>query len=203
MIRVMVAHQANLVRGAIVALLEQGGDISVVAEVENAHDILVAARKWRPDVVIIADIDLAGESSLPAVAEVRSDLPECRIVILAGRSHPTLLRAALSTTVHGLLFKDAHPSQLGEAVRKVAAGHQVLDPDLVLTAATTSSSGMLTAREVDVLRLAAGGNDVSRIAEWLHLSIGTVRNYLASTVTKLGARNRIDAIRIARDSGII
>ncbi|GAA0707227.1 response regulator transcription factor [Dactylosporangium roseum] len=184
------------------ALLEQGRDISVVAEVENAHDILVAARKWCPDVVIIADIDLAGESSLPAVAEVRSDLPECRILILAGRCHPTVLRAALSTTVHGLLFKDAHPSKLAEAVRKVAAGHQVLDPDLVLTAAT-ASSGMLTAREVDVLRLAAGGDDVSRIAERLNLSIGTVRNYLASTVTKLGARNRIDAIRIARDSGII
>ena len=184
------------------ALLEQGCDISVVAEVENAHDIPAAARRWRPDVVIIADIDLAGESSLPAVAEIRSDLPECRIVILAGHTHPTVLRAALSTAVHGLLCKDAHPSELGEAVRKVAAGQQVLDPDLVLTAAT-ASSGMLTAREVDVLRLAAGGDDVSRIAEWLNLSIGTVRNYLASTVTKLGARNRIDAIRIARDSGII
>jgi two-component system, NarL family, response regulator DesR len=202
MVRVVVAYQANLVRGAIVALLEQEHDISVVAEVESAREIIAAAPKWRPDVIIIVDIDLAGESSLPAVAEVRSVLPECRILIITGFSHPTVLRAALSTTVHGLVFKDAHPSRLAEVVRKVAAGDQVLDPDLVLTAAT-ARSGRLTAREVDVLRLAAGGDDVSRIAEWLHLSIGTVRNYLASSVTKLGARNRIDAIRIARDSGII
>jgi two-component system response regulator DesR len=201
MIRVIVAEKANLVRGAIVALLERGPDICVVAEVENTQELVAAARKFCPD-VIIADIDLAGKSSLLAVAEVRADQPDCRVVILAGRSHPTVLRAALSTRVHGLLFKDAHPGQLAEAVHQVASGQRVLDPNLVLTAAT-ANAGPLTAREVDVLRLAAEGDDVPLIAEWLNLSIGTVRNYLASTVTKLGARNRIDAIRIARASGII
>lgn len=200
MIRVMVAEKANLVRGAIVALLERGPGVSVVAEVENADDILVAARRWRPD-VIIADIDLAGKSSLVAVAEVRADLPDCRIVILARRSDPIVLRAALSARVDGMLL-NADPGQLAEAVHKVAAGQQVFDSHLVLTAAT-ANGGLLTAREVDVLRMAAEGDDVPLIAEWLNLSIGTVRNYLASIVRKLGARNRIDAIRIARTSGII
>jgi len=201
MIRVIIAEHSNLFRGAIVALLERESDISVVAEVENNQDISVAARKWHPD-VIVAAVDLTEKSSLLAIAELRANQPECRVLLLAGQRHPTVLHAALSFQVHGLLLKDARPDQLARAVHDVAAGRQVLDPDLVLTAAT-AKVGVLTAREVDVLRLAAEGDDVPRIAEWLNLSIGTVRNYLASTVTKLGARNRIDAIRIARASGII
>jgi len=200
-IRLMVAEGAHLVRGALVALLELEPDLVVVAEVGTPDEVVPAALKWRPDLVIM-DLDLARTGSLPVTADLRSNVPECRVLILAGPKHPTVLRRAMTRNVDGLLMKDASPKELADAVRKAVAGEQVIDPQFALTV-WNGDDELLTPREVDVLRLTADGEDVPMIAESLHLSVGTVRNYLTTIVSKLSARNRIDAIRIARASGIL
>jgi two-component system response regulator DesR len=200
-IRLMIAEDVHMIRGALVALLELEPDLNVVAQVGNGDEIVPTALEFRPDVAII-DIDLPGIDGLSAAVKLRECLPECRALILTSLSNPGALRRALAAGVDGYLLKDAPPSELAEAVRKAMAGQRVIDPHLALTA-WDSHAQPLTPREVDVLRLAADGEDVRAIAQQLHLSLGTVRNYLTTIVSKLGARNRIDAVRIARSTGII
>lgn len=201
MIRLIIAEDVPMLRGALVALLELEQDLSVVAEVGDGNDILPVALKHRPDVAVI-DIDLPGTDGLTAAAELRSCLPSCRVLIITSFGNPAALRRALAAQVEGYILKDALPSELAQAIRKVAAGQRVIDPQLALTA-WDDPAQQLTPREVAVLRLAAAGEDVRVIATELHLSLGTVRNYLTTIVHKLGARNRVDAVRIARDSGVI
>lgn len=190
-----------MLRGALVALMELEQDLSVVAEVGNGNDILPTALEHRPDIAVI-DIDLPGTDGLTAAAKLRSCLPSCRVLIITSLGNPAALRRALAAQVDGYVLKDALPSELAQAIRKVAAGQRVIDPQLALMA-WDGPAQQLTPREVDVLRLAAAGEDVRVIAKELHLSIGTVRNYLTTIVHKLGARNRVDAVRIARDNGVI
>jgi two-component system response regulator DesR len=201
MIRVMLAEDMHMVRGALVALLNLEPDIEVVAEVANGNDILPAAHKHRPDVAVV-DIDLPGKDGLIAVAEVHEVLPEIRTLILTGLSRPGNLRRALSAKVTGFLLKDAPPNQLADAIRDVAAGRRVVDSQLAM-AAWDSAENPLTSRETEVLRLTAEGMQAVDIATRLFLSVGTVRNYLTAIISKLAARNRVDAIRIARDAGWI
>ncbi|MGP4115182.1 response regulator transcription factor [Streptomyces sp. 4N509B] len=197
----MIAEDVHMIRGALVALLELEPDLDVVAEVGNGEEIVPTALEYRPDLAII-DIDLPGIDGLTAAAELRGTMPGCRILILTSLSNPGAMQRALAARVDGYLLKDAPPTELAEAVRKAMAGQRVIDPQLALTA-WDSHTQPLTPREVDVLRLAADGEDVRVIAKQLHLSLGTVRNYLTTIVHKLGARNRIDAVRIARSAGII
>lgn len=190
-----------MVRGALVALLELEPDIRVLADVGNGDEIVPTALKVRPDVAVL-DIDLPGTDGLSAAADLRTRLPECRVLILTSLTHPAVLRRTLSAQVDGVLLKDAPPHELAAAVRRAAAGEYVMGPQLVLSL-YNDGEGPLTPREVHVLALAAEGEEVVDIARQLHLSAGTVRNYLTSIVSKLQARNRIDAIRIARASGIL
>ncbi|MFD3313803.1 response regulator [Streptomyces sp. NPDC058656] len=201
MIRLIIAEDVPMLRGALVALLGLEQDLSVVAEVGNGNDILPTALEHRPDVAVI-DVDLPGTDGLTAASKLRSCLPSCRVLIITSLGNPAALRRALAAQVDGYVLKDALPSELAQAIRKVAAGQRVIDPQLALMA-WDGPAQQLTPREVDVLRLAAAGEDVRVIAKELHLTVGTVRNYLTTIVHKLGARNRVDAVRIAKDNGVI
>lgn len=198
MIRILIAEDMNMVRGALVALLSLQDDLEVVCEAERGDEIVEKALRHRPDVAII-DIDLPGVDGLSAAGRLREKLPECRVLILTSLGRPGALRRALEARVAGYLRKDAPSSELATAVRRVAAGHRAVDPELAL-AAWGEYESPLTDRETQVLRLAAEGAEPREIASRLRLSAGTVRNYLTTIVTKLNARNRVDAIRIARDS---
>ncbi|MFC0540599.1 response regulator transcription factor [Kutzneria chonburiensis] len=201
MIKVLVAEDMHIVRGALVALLRLESDIEVVAECATGDEILPAAVASAPDVAVI-DIDLPRKDGLTAAAEIRERLPSCRTLILTSMGSPGTLRRALSARVNGFLLKDAPADRLANAIRGVVAGRRMIDGELAL-AAWDSADCPLTARELEVLQLAADGAELAEIATRLFLSAGTVRNYLRSIVTKLGARNRIDAIRIARESGCL
>jgi len=199
MIKVLLAEDMHMVRGALVALLDLESDIQVVAEVASGDEIMPTARKCRPDVAVI-DIDLPGMDGLTAASQLHEKLPECRTLILTSLGRPGTLRRALSARVGGFILKDAPATELADAIRGVAAGRRVVDGHLAL-AAWDSGECPLTSREVEVLRLAADGADAVEIAARLFLSAGTVRNYLTTIVSKLNARNRVDAIRLARAAG--
>jgi two-component system response regulator DesR len=198
-IRVLVAEDMHMIRGALVALLSMESDIEVVAELERGDGILEEASRTRPDVAVV-DIDLPGLDGLSAAKLIHERLPSCRTLVLTGLSQPGNLLRALSVHVRGFLLKDAPSAQLADAIRRVAGGERVFDPELVAAAVETGTSP-LTARETDVLREAGSGLSTDQIAARLHLSAATVRNYLSNSIAKVGARNRIDAIRIARDAG--
>jgi two-component system response regulator DesR len=189
----------HIVRGALVALLNLESDIDVVAEVASGLEILPVAREAAVDVAVI-DIDLPGKDGLTAAGELHEQLPACRTLILTSLGRPGTLRRALDAKVGGFLLKDAPPDQLANAVRGVVAGRRMVDGDLAL-AAWDSADCPLTGRELDVLRMTSQGYGTVEIAARLYLSAGTVRNYLTTIVAKLNARNRVDAIRIAQDSG--
>lgn len=199
MIRIVIAEDMHMVRGALVALLEMEPDIKVVAEFASGDRLVSAVRELAPDVAIV-DIDLPGLDGLSAAALLRTEAPSCRVLILTSLGRPGTFRRAMAAQVAGFLLKDAPPDQLAEAVRKVALGGRVIDPQLAL-AAWEVEENPLTRREVEVLKLAADGAEAMEISTRLFLSIGTVRNYLSSAATKLNARNRVDAIRIARENG--
>lgn len=190
-----------MVRGALLALLSLEQDFTVVADVADGDAILPAVRQHRPDVAVI-DIDLPGKDGITAATEVQAELPQCRILILTSLGRPGTVRRALSARVDGFLLKDAPPARLAQAIRDVASGRRVVDGDVAL-AAWESPDCPLTRREVEILRLTANGSEVSDIAGKLFLSAGTVRNYLTTIVSKLNARNRVDAVRLARDAGWI
>jgi two-component system response regulator DesR len=198
MIRVLVAEDMRILRDTLVSLLRLEDDIEVVAEVTDGRAIISAVASSRPDVAIV-DIDLPGTDGLSAAAELHERWQDCRVLILTVLGRPGNLRRALAAHVAGFLPKDTPAADLVVAVRKVAAGQRILDPQLALRALEVPGNP-LTAREAEVLREFAGGAGPAEIAAALHLSYGTVRNYLASAVTKLGARNRVDAVRIASDA---
>ncbi|MFD1151954.1 response regulator transcription factor [Saccharothrix hoggarensis] len=199
MIRVLVAEDMHIVRGALVALLHLEPDIKVVAQCANGNDIVPLALKSKPDIAVV-DIDLPGKDGLTGAAELSELLPECRTLILTSMGLPGTLRRALAARVSGFLSKDLPAERLAEAVRGIAAGKRVLDGELAL-AAWDSEDCPLNDREVEVLRMVAAGCEPAEIAARMHLSTGTVRNWLTGIVQKLDARNRVDAIRIARQAG--
>ena len=201
MIKVLLAEDMHMVRGALVALLDLEPDIQVVAEVASGDEIIPTARRVDPDVAVI-DIDLPGMDGLTAAGLLREKQPECRTLILTSLGRPGTLRRALAAHVSGFILKDAPPASLVAAVRNVASGRRVIDPQLAM-ATWESPENPLSRRETEILRMAAQGADPSDIAAHLYLSLGTVRNYLTSIVMKLNARNRVDAIRIASEAGWI
>jgi two-component system response regulator DesR len=198
-IRVLIAEDMHLIRGALVALLSLEDGMDVVAELDRGDQIVEAALRTRPDVAVL-DIDLPGLDGLSAAALLHAELPSCRTLVLTGLSQPGTLLRALKVHVRGFIVKDAPAATLADGIRRVAAGERVIDPDLVAAALETGASP-LTSRETDVLRAAAGGVSTEQIGSELALSPATVRNYLSNSIAKVGARNRIDAIRIARDAG--
>jgi len=200
-IKLLLAEDVRMLRGALMAVLELEDDLDFVADVERGDEIVPAALSHRPDVAII-DIDLPGMDGLTAAALLHEKLPACRTLILTAFGRPGTLRRAMEAQVSGFILKDAPPARLVKAVRDVAAGGRVIDPQLAMSM-WESPGNPLSRRETEILRMAARGCDPGDIAAALHLSLGTVRNYLTTIVIKMNARNRVDAIRIASEAGWI
>jgi len=199
MIRVLLAEDQAMVRGALAALLRLEDDISIVAEVERGDDVLPAALSTRPDVALL-DIEMPGQDGLTAAAELHNELPGCRVVMLTTFGRIGYLRRAMSGGAVGFLLKDAPASELAKAIRRVSAGERVLDPALALSA-LSEGDNPLTPRERDVLAAAVDGATIADIAAKLYLSEGTVRNHLSVAIQKLGGRNRVEAARVAQQKG--
>jgi two-component system response regulator DesR len=196
---VLIAEDMHMIRGALVALLTLEGDMEVVAELERGDQIVATALRTSPDVAVL-DIDLPGLDGLTAAGQLRKQVPDCQILMLTGLSQPGNLLRALQVHVRGFITKDAPAATLADGVRRIARGERVIDPELIVAALETGTSP-LTAREADVLRAAESGIPTDEIASQLSLSRATVRNYLSNAISKVGARNRIDAIRVSRDAG--
>ncbi|GAA0322744.1 response regulator transcription factor [Actinoallomurus spadix] len=199
MVRVLLAEDVRILRDALVTLLDLAEGIDVVAAVESGPAVLPRAAETAPDVAVI-DIDLPGKDGLTVAAELHDRVPACRTLILTGLGRPGYLRRALDAGITGFMLKDASAAELADAIRKVAEGHRMIDPQLAL-AALEFADNPLTTQESRVLGLIADGANLPEIGDRLSLSQGTVRNYLASAVSKLGARNRVDAVRIAVNAG--
>ena len=199
MIRVLIAEDMHMIRGALAALLSLEPDLEVVAQVERGDTVVEKALQTKPDVAVL-DIDMPGLDGLSAAAALHEQLPSCRTLVLTGLGQPGNLLRALKVHARGFVMKDAPASHLANAIRSVMAGRRVLDPELVATALETGATP-LTDRETDVLRAAESGLSTEEIADRVNLSPATVRNYLSNAMAKLGARNRLDAIRIAHDAG--
>ena len=198
-IRVLVAEDMRILADTLVAVLNLEDGIEVVGAVTDGDAIVPAVLDKRPDVAVV-DIDLPGTDGLTAAARLHEQCPDCKVLILTVLGQPESLRRALAAHVAGFLVKETSAAELADAVRKVAAGQRVIDPQLAL-AALENPDSPLSPREAEVLRRFAAGAGPAEIAVGLHLSYGTVRNYLGAAVTKLGARNRVDAARIAAEAG--
>ena len=199
MIRVLVAEDQAMMRGALIALLAGQPDLETVGEAADGEEAVAEALRLRPDVAVL-DIEMPGKDGLWAAAELRQKLPSCRVLILTVFGRPGYLRRAIDSGIGGFLLKDAPPAQLADAIRRTAAGEIVIDPKLAI-AALAEGTSPLTLRERDALALSVRGSSVEEIAQTLHLSNGTVRSYLSIAIQKLNAKNRIEAARIAEDKG--
>jgi two-component system response regulator DesR len=199
MIRVMIAEDQAMVRGALAALLTLEGDIEIVAQVARGDEVVAAAQSAQPDVALL-DIEMPGMDGLDAAAALRDQVPGCRVLILTTFGRPGYLRRAMESGVVGFLLKDAPSAELAAAIRRIVAGERVVDPKLAL-AALSEGNNPLTEREREVLAVAASGASIAEIAMKLSLSEGTVRNYLSVAIQKLHAANRVEAARIAESKG--
>ncbi|MGH3941907.1 MAG: response regulator transcription factor [Pseudonocardiaceae bacterium] len=200
-IRVALIIDTSLVRGALAALLSGEDDIEVVAGIGMGDRVIPTAVRYRPDVAVL-DVEVGGSDMLEVARALHKQVPECRLVALVTARRPGLVIRALDVPVAGAVDTNAQPRRLLATIRQVAKGKKVIDPALAV-AAVGAAGSPLTPRELTVLDLAAGGASPSEIAKQLFLSRGTVCNYLSRVITKLGARTRIDAIRIAREAGWI
>ncbi|WP_037891819.1 response regulator transcription factor [Streptomyces viridochromogenes] len=199
MIRVLLVEKVRLMRGAVAALLSREEDIEVVAEAEGNGEVLARALSCRPDVVVI-DVDSEEGEELAARSELRARLPECRMLLLMASTTPERLRRILGLHAAGVISTNAPADRLVHGVRKLVRGQRFIDPEFALVA-LDAGENPLTPRDVEILRLTADGTPTREIAERLSLSVATVRNHLSAITRKTGGRNRIDAIRIARESG--
>ncbi len=199
MIRILLAEDQHLVRGALAALLALEDDFEVVASVADGSAAVRAAVEHNPDVALL-DVEMPGLDGVSATCEIRSQAPGVRVMILTTFGRPGYLRRAMDAGARGFMVKDAPPDRLAEAVRQVHHGRTVVDPALAV-ASLSSGASPLTEREADALRSAEDGGTVADIARVLILSEGTVRNYLSAAIGKTGARTRAEAARVARDNG--
>jgi two-component system response regulator DesR len=199
MIRVLLAEDQAMVRGALAALLVLEGDIEIVAEVGRGDEVASAALATKPDVALL-DIEMPGIDGISAAAALHKELPSCRVLILTTFGRPGYLRKAMESGVVGFLLKDAPSTQLATAIRRAMAGERIVDPTLAM-AALSEGNNPLTEREREVLAAATGGASISEIASSLFLSEGTVRNYLSVAIQKLNAHNRVEAAHIAEQKG--
>lgn len=199
MIRVLLAEDQQMMRGALALLLGMEEDIEVVAQVESGDRVVAAAIDTRPDVALL-DIEMPGRGGLDVAADLRARLPGCKVLILTTFGRPGYLRRAMEAGASGFLLKDSPFEELADAIRAVLTGRRVVDPVLA-AAALAAGPNPLTDRERDVLRAADGGTTVADIARRLSLSPSTVRNYLSAAIGKTSARNRFEATLTARRNG--
>jgi two-component system response regulator DesR len=198
-IALLLADDQALVRGALAALLGLENDIDVVAQVGRGDEVVAAAQASHPDVALL-DVEMPGMDGIAATVALRAAVPTCRVLVVTTFGRPGYLRRAMEAGASGFVVKDTPARELADAVRRVHAGLRVVDPAL---AAETLANGHspLTARETEVLQAARSGGTVLDLARGLHLSEGTVRNYLSSAIGKTGARTRAEAVRLADDNG--
>ncbi len=199
MIRVLIAEDQSMMRGALAVLLGLEPDLEVVAQVSRGDQIVAAATEHQPDIAVL-DIEMPGLSGLDAAARLHEQVPACGVVIVTTFGRTGYLRRALESGARGFLVKDGPAEGLAQAIRVVAGGGTVVDPELA-AAALSSGPSPLTEREADVLRAAADGSTVADLAGRLFLSESTVRNYLSSAIGKTGSRNRMEAVLAAREHG--
>ncbi len=198
-IRVLLAEDQAMVRGALAALLALEEDVEIFAEASRGDEVVPAALDALPDVALL-DIEMPGGDGLSTAAALRERLPSCRVIILTTFGRAGYLRRAMENGAFGFLLKDAPASELATAIRRVMAGERVVDPGLA-AAALSEGESPLTEREREVLAASANGATIEDVALKLYLSEGTVRNYLSTAIKKLEARNRVEAARIAERKG--
>jgi two-component system response regulator DesR len=198
-IRLLLADDQALVRGALSALLGLEPDLDVVAEVGSGDAVLPAVLEHRPDVALL-DVEMPGLDGISATAEVRRAAPDTRVLIVTTFGRPGYLRRALQAGASGFVVKDTPAAQLADAVRRVHAGLRVVDPGLA-TDSLVAGESPLTTRETEILQAARDGSPVATIAAKLFLSEGTVRNHLSSAIGKTGATNRAEAVLTAEGNG--
>jgi two-component system response regulator DesR len=200
-IRVLLADDQAMIRGAFAALIGLEPDMRVVAQVGSGEEVVRAALRSTPDVALL-DVQMPGLDGLSAASSLAEQLPGCRVIILTTFGRPGYLRRAMEAKAAGFLVKDAPPETLIDAIRRVHSGLRVVDPTLAAESLSLGDSP-LTGRERDVLAATTDGGTVAQIAARLFLSEGTVRNHLSSVIGKTGARTRADAVRIATERGWI
>lgn len=198
-IRLLLADDQALVRGAMAALLDLEADMDVVTEVSSGDEVVAAARDHRVDVCLL-DVEMPGRSGIEAARALSAELPNVRSLIVTTFGRPGYLRSAIDAGASGFVVKDTPARELAEAVRRVHQGLRVVDPTLA-TESLLGGPNPLTEREEDVLRAALGGAPVAVIAREVHLSAGTVRNYLSSAIRKTGTSTRVEAAREAQQRG--
>ncbi|HEX3002879.1 MAG TPA: response regulator transcription factor [Angustibacter sp.] len=198
-IRLLLADDQALVRGALAALLDLEPDLTVVAEVASGDAVVEAAREHRPDVALL-DVEMPGTDGIAATAALKAEQPGVRVLVVTTFGRPGYLRRALQAGADGFVVKDTPARQLADAVRRVHAGLRVVDPVLAAESMVTGESP-LTVREAEVLRAAQDGASVAAISQRLFLSQGTVRNHLSSAIGKTGSSNRAEAVRVAQEHG--
>jgi two-component system, NarL family, response regulator DesR len=198
-IRILLAEDQAMVRGALSALIGLEADLEVVAEAARGDEALAAALNIKPDVALL-DIEMPGGDGLSIAQALKENLPSCRVIILTTFGRAGYMRRAMESGAMGFLLKDAPPSELASAIRLVMEGRRIVDPGLA-AAALTEGENPLTARERDVLRMSSSGASIKDVAKQLNISSGTVRNYLSTAIQKLGSQNRIEAVRVAEQKG--
>lgn len=195
----MLAEDQGMIRGALATLLGLEDDIEIVGEASSGDQAVSVATEVVPDVALL-DIEMPGKDGLTAAQEIRAALPGCKVMILTTFGRPGYLRRAMEAGASAFLVKDSPAEELAAAIRRVLAGERVIDPALA-AAALSAGPNPLSPRERDVLAASSDGSTIGDIAGRLHLSEGTVRNYLSSAIHKVGARNRIEAVRSAESQG--
>src|SRR5215218_7845411 len=198
-IRVLIAEDQAMVRGALSALLTLEDDFEIVAEISRGDEVVPAALDSLPDVALL-DIEMPGGDGLTAAAALRERLPSCRVIILTTFGRAGYLKRAMESGAAGFLLKDSLASELATAIRRVMHGERVVDPVLA-AAALSEGESPLTEREREVLVASANGATIEEVARKLYLSEGTVRNYLSNAIKKLDARNRVEAA-LGRTEGL-
>ncbi|TMC39929.1 MAG: response regulator transcription factor [Chloroflexi bacterium] len=199
MIRVLIAEDQAMVRGALKALLAMEGDIEIVAETDRADQVLTLASQTNADVALL-DIEMPGGDGITVAGQLHRELPSCRTLILTTFGRPGFLRRAMESGASGFMLKDAPAHELALAIRRTMAGERVVDPGLAATALSAGVSP-LSEREREVLVAGRNGAGIAEIARALFLSEGTVRNYLSSAIQKLEVSNRTEAARVAEELG--
>ena len=198
-VRVLLAEDQAMVRGAIAALLTLEEDIEIVAQASRGDEVVALALQSEPDVALL-DVEMPGGDGLDAAAALREKLPSCRVIILTTFGRTGYLKRAMENGAAGFLLKDSPSSELAKAIHRVMRGERVVDPDLAALA-LSAGDNPLTEREREVLAASEGGATIEDVAARLYLSEGTVRNYLSSAIKKLGTRNRVEAARLAQRRG--
>ncbi|NGZ75391.1 response regulator transcription factor [Saccharibacillus alkalitolerans] len=200
MIRIIIAEDQRLLRGAMASLLGLEDDIEVVGEAGDGEEALRMIEKLQPDICLM-DIEMPKLSGLDAAEKLKAAGSACRVVILTTFARPGYFERGVKADIRGYLLKDEPVEKLAEAIRRVMQGHREVSPELVF--GSMREENPLTPREQEILRLAAEGSSASEIAEKLHLSYGTVRNYISETLGKLAVKSRIEAVKLAEEKGWI